>query len=168
MAGNKSSCLKLLLGGVDIVICWWREDRSLSLIRDNDCSARHRQITIFCEPSSIIVMLVLVCNLLGKCRAGRHLFCFLKDGVQTRHAHKQSTVCNAHEWTIVRRQLSAVTLSAYHLYRKLEKISVRIQIERFISLEIFHIKGTPYEVLGFSHFYRNDRKFLYPCVNYQC
>ena len=52
----------------------------------------------------MIVMLVLFCNLVGKCRAGRHLFCFLKDGVQTGHAHKQSTVCNAHERTIVRRQ----------------------------------------------------------------
>ena len=101
-------------------VSWWREDRSLPLIRGNDGSARHWQITIFWEPSSMIVMLVLVCNLVGKCRAGRHLFCFLKDSVQTGHAHKQSTVCNAHEQTIVRRQLSAVTYSAYHLYRKLE------------------------------------------------
>ena len=42
------------------------------------------------------------------------------------------------------------------------KISVRIQIERFISLEIFQMKGTPSEVLAFSHFYRNDRNLLYP------
>ena len=32
------------------------------------------------------------------------------------------------------------------------KISVRIQIERFISLEIFQMKGTPSEVLAFPTF----------------
>ena len=48
------------------------------------------------------------------------------------------------------------------------RISVKIQMERFISVEIFQIKGTPSEVLAFSRFYRHDRNFLYLCVSYQC
>ena len=37
----------------------------------------------------------------------------------------------------------------------------RIQMERFIPMEIFRKKVIPLEVLPFSRFYRNDRNFLY-------
>ena len=41
------------------------------------------------------------------------------------------------------------------------EIPGRIQIERFIRLEIFRKKVILFEVLPFSRFYRNDRNFLY-------
>ena len=41
------------------------------------------------------------------------------------------------------------------------KIPGRIQIERFIPVEIFRKKVIPFEVLPFSRSYRNDRNFLY-------
>ena len=37
----------------------------------------------------------------------------------------------------------------------------RIQMERFIPMEIFRKKVIPFEILPFSRFYRNDRNFLY-------
>ena len=37
----------------------------------------------------------------------------------------------------------------------------RIQMERFIPVEIFRKKVIPFEVLPFSRSYRNDRNFLY-------
>ena len=41
------------------------------------------------------------------------------------------------------------------------EIPGRIQMERFIPVEISRKKGIPFEVLPFSHFYGNDRHFLY-------
>ena len=41
------------------------------------------------------------------------------------------------------------------------KIPGRIQMERFIPVEIFRKKVIPFEVLPFSRSYRNDRNFLY-------
>ena len=41
------------------------------------------------------------------------------------------------------------------------EIPWRIQMERFIPVEIFRKKVIPFEVLPFSRFYRNDRNFLY-------
>ena len=41
------------------------------------------------------------------------------------------------------------------------KIPGRIQIERFIPVEIFRKKVIPFEVLPFSRSYRNDQNFLY-------
>ena len=41
------------------------------------------------------------------------------------------------------------------------KIPGRIQMERFIPVEIFRKKVIPFEVLSFSRSYRNDRNFLY-------
>ena len=41
------------------------------------------------------------------------------------------------------------------------KIPGRIQMERFIPVEIFRKKVIRFEVLPFSRFYRNDRNFLY-------
>ena len=41
------------------------------------------------------------------------------------------------------------------------EIPGRIQMERFIPVEIFRKKGIPFEILPFSRFYRNDRNFLY-------
>ena len=37
----------------------------------------------------------------------------------------------------------------------------RIQMERFIPLEVFRKKVIPFEGLPFSRSYRNDRNFLY-------
>ena len=37
----------------------------------------------------------------------------------------------------------------------------RIQMERFIAMEIFRKTVIPFEVLPFSRFYRNSRNFLY-------
>ena len=42
-----------------------------------------------------------------------------------------------------------------------QDIPTRIQIERFIPVEIFRKKVIPFEILPFSCFYRNDRNFLY-------
>ena len=44
-----------------------------------------------------------------------------------------------------------------------QEISGRIQMERFIPVEIFRKKSSviPFEVLPFSRFYGNDRNFLY-------
>ena len=42
-----------------------------------------------------------------------------------------------------------------------QDIQRRIQIERFIPVEIFRKKVIPFEILPFSCFYRNDRNFLY-------
>jgi len=39
------------------------------------------------------------------------------------------------------------------------EIPGRIQMERFIRVDIFGKKVIPFEVLPFSHFYRNDRNF---------
>ena len=41
------------------------------------------------------------------------------------------------------------------------EISGRIQMERFIPVEIFRKKVIPFEVLPFSRLYRNNRNFLY-------
>ena len=41
------------------------------------------------------------------------------------------------------------------------EIPGKIQVERFISVEIFRKKRVPFEVLPFSHAYRKDRNFLY-------
>ena len=41
------------------------------------------------------------------------------------------------------------------------EIPGRIQMERFIPLEVFRKKVIPFEVLPFSRSYRNDRNFLY-------
>ena len=41
------------------------------------------------------------------------------------------------------------------------EISGRIQMERFIPVEIFRKKVIPFKVLPFSRSYRNDRHFLY-------
>ena len=41
------------------------------------------------------------------------------------------------------------------------EIPGRIQMERFIPVEIFGKKGIPFAILPFSRFYRNDRNFLY-------
>ena len=41
------------------------------------------------------------------------------------------------------------------------EIPGRIQMERFIPVEIFRKKVIPFEVLPFSRFYRNDPNFLY-------
>ena len=41
------------------------------------------------------------------------------------------------------------------------EIPGRIQMERFIPVEIFREKVIPFEVLPFSRFYRNNRNFLY-------
>ena len=162
MAGNKSSRLKLLLGGVDIVICWWREDRSLPPIRGNDCSARHWQITIFWEPSSMIVMLVLVCNLVGKCGAGRHL-------VSSKTVSKPG-IGRALSAMRMSGQLSEAVISSdlerYHLYRKLENFGENSNWTFHLAGN-FSDKGYTFWGIGFSCFYRNDRNFLYLCVNYQ-
>ena len=40
------------------------------------------------------------------------------------------------------------------------EIPGRIQMERFIPLEVFRKKAIPFEVLPFSRSYRNDRNFL--------
>ena len=41
------------------------------------------------------------------------------------------------------------------------EIPGRIQIERFIPVEILRKKVIPFEVLPFSRFYRNDGNFLH-------
>ena len=41
------------------------------------------------------------------------------------------------------------------------EIPGRIQMERFIPVEVFRKKVIPFEVLPFSRSYRNDRNFLY-------
>ena len=41
------------------------------------------------------------------------------------------------------------------------EIPGRIQMERFIPVEIFRKKVVRFEVLPFSRFYRNDQNFLY-------
>ena len=52
------------------------------------------------------------------------------------------------------------TVSAYICMENPE-IPGRIQMERFIPVEIFRKKVILFEVLPFSRFYRNDRNFLY-------
>ena len=41
------------------------------------------------------------------------------------------------------------------------EIPDRIQMERFIPVEVFRKKVIPFEVLPFFRSYRNDRNFLY-------
>ena len=41
------------------------------------------------------------------------------------------------------------------------EIPGRIQMERFILVEVFRKKVIPFEVLPLSRSYRNDRNFLY-------
>ena len=51
-------------------------------------------------------------------------------------------------------------ISVYHCMEN-QDIPTRIQIERFIPVEIFRKKVIPFKILPFSCFYRNDRNFLY-------
>ena len=57
--------------------------------------------------------------------------------------------------------LISINRSTYHLYGKPGNFGKRSQMELFIPVEIFRKKVIPFEVLPFSHFYGNDRNFLY-------
>ena len=52
--------------------------------------------------------------------------------------------------------------------KNLERLPGRIQMKRFIPVEIFRKKGMPFQVLHFFRFYRNDRNFLRYLLDYYC
>ena len=61
----------------------------------------------------------------------------------------------------VRGKLDGYLQGALTICMENPEIPARIQVERFIPVEVFRKKVIPFEVLPFSRSYRNGRNFLY-------